>query len=576
MFHPHSPSRRAFLRRCLAGAAVGGLQLGAGEVLAAPGYRPTAGTPDARRRVALNIARAPLTIDGRTVETTLIDGSLPGPLLRFREGDEVEIAVTNHLDEDTSLHWHGILLPTGMDGVPGFSFPGIAPGETFVYRYRLRQYGTYWYHSHSGFQEQTGVYGPLVIDAAGQAPVAWDREHVLLLSDWTFDDPADVLLRLKQQAHYYNWGRPTLAGLFAAEEPGAELQQRTMWAGMRMDASDLADVSAATYRYLLNGHTPAMGWRGAFTPGERVLLRLINGSAMSILDFRIPGLVLTVVAADGQPVVPVATDEIRIGVAETYDVIVEPREAGAYALFAESLDRSGFALGTLATGPAELAAPPARRPRVRRDMRDMSMPGHDHDAHPTQSAGTAGEHAGHHQHHAASPAWTHGPDHHGAGNSMIAYAATNRLAEPGIGLDDAPHRVLRYSELQAPATWPDQRPPGRTIELHLTGNMERYMWSFDGVAFSEVDGPIELAHGERVRLVLVNDTMMEHPIHLHGLWMELENGHGALNPRKHTILVKPNERLGVLVSATEPGLWAFHCHLLYHMEMGMFRAVRVA
>ncbi len=573
MPRPRTLTRRQFTRGLAASGLAAGLPALAAS--ASPG-RSAAALRVNPRRVALEIGRGGVVLDGRSGEGTLIDGGLPGPVLRFTEGDEIEIAVSNRLAEDTSIHWHGILLPSDMDGVPGLSFAGIAPGETFTYRYRLRQSGTYWYHSHSGLQEQSGLYGALIVDPREAAPPAWDREHVVLLSDWTFEDPHAVLATLKKQSHYYNRRQPVLSDLFDADDAGAMLRERTMWAAMRMDMSDIADVTGTTYDYLLNGHTPAMNFTALYAPGERVLLRLVNASAMTLFDFRVAGLPLTVVAADGQPVSPVETDELRIGVAETYDVVVTPPADGAFALFAESMDRSGFACGTLASAAGAVATPPARRAKPMRDMRDMSMPGHARHG----AAGAAmdgGEHA-HHHHHADDPAprWQHGPDHHGPGAAMVNEFPRNRLDEPGVGLDDAPHRVLRYSQLVAPAPWPDRRAPGREIELHLTGHMERYMWSFDGLRFSEVDGPIVFHHGERLRLTLVNDTMMEHPIHLHGMWMELDNGNGARNPRKHTIVVKPNERLSALITADAPGPWAFHCHLLYHMHMGMMRVVQVA
>jgi FtsP/CotA-like multicopper oxidase with cupredoxin domain len=494
----------------------------------------------------LTIGDAAVFIDSRNATATGINGTVPGPLVRLKEGQRVTLNVTNRLGEDSSIHWHGLLLPTNMDGVPGLSFDGIKPGETYHYEFDVRQNGTYWYHSHSGLQEQVGVYGPLVIDPAEPDPFVYDREFVVMLSDWTFENPDKVLANLKMADDYYNLNRR--AGQSAFDD----------WAAMRMSKTDIADVSGATYTFLMNGRDSATNWTGVFEAGERVRLRVINGSAMSFFNVRIPGVTMTVVQADGQNIEPVDVEEFQIGTAETYDVIVAPG-SGAHTLMAESMDRSGFVRGTLTTQAGLQADVPALREPPVLTMMDMGM---DH--------GTMGGHAGH-----KMPKTEH---HHrrGPGVANVTEMAMSRLSHPGIGLLNVEHRCLRYSDLRSLDANDDLREPGRTLELHLTGNMHRYMWSFDGIKFSEVDGPIQFEYGERLRLVLVNDTMMSHPIHLHGMFVELANGNGAHNPRKHTVVLKPAERVAVDITADEPGLWAFHCHLLYHMKAGMMRAVRVS
>ena len=517
----------------------------------------------------LNIDHTTIGIGDRAAKTLTVNGTLPGPLLRFREGETVTLRVQNMLDEDSSIHWHGIILPNGMDGVPMVTFPGIRPHETFVYQYPVSQSGTYWYHSHSGFQEQLGVYGPLVIDPIEPDQFSYDREYVVLLSDWTFENPYHVLANLKKMGGYYNFQRRTITDLFRADDRG--VADRLRWGRMRMDPTDIADVTGYTYTYLMNGTAPASNWTALFNPGERVRLRFINAAAASFFDVRIPGLPMTVVQADGQNVQPVDTDEFRIAVAETYDVIVAPTEDRAYTIFAESMDRSGHARGTLAPRPGMSAAVPERRPRLvltmaamGMDMADMDMPKMDM---PAMQHGPPAAMA-------VAPV-PHGPDGHGPGNSMVPEVTRGRLDDPGVGLEDEPHRVLVYHDLRSVRAWQDTREPERELELHLTGNMERYMWSFDGKKFSQDPEPIPFRLGERLRVTFVNDTMMAHPIHLHGMWMELDNGAGAYRPRKHTVNVKPAERLSVLVTPDTPGRWALHCHILYHMEAGMFRVVEV-
>ena len=517
-------------------------------------------------RIELAIARTPFTVGGRTGHAVTVNGTLPAPLIRLREGQDVQIAVTNHLEEDSSIHWHGILLPFQMDGVPGISFPGIRPHETFTYEFPVRQAGTYWYHSHSGLQEAIGLYGPLVIDPAHHDPVAYDREHVIVLSDWSFMHPHTIMTKLKQQPDYFQHDQETLASLLAGKGPSAA--ERMRWGGMRMSPADISDVTGATYTYLVNGQGPDTNWTGLFTPGERVRLRIINASAMTIFNVRIPGLPLQVVNADGQDVRPVETDEFQIGVAETYDVVVTPGDQ-PYTLFAETIDRSGYARATLAPRQGMTAPVPALRERPTLTMRDMGM-----DA--AAMAGMAGhEGMGHGMKHAmrdgsAAP----GVDlNHGV--EMIAPMPLDRTNDRGLGLEDVGHRVLTYGDLETLTLPADTRTPTREIEIHLTGSMERYMWSFDGKTFAEQTEPIRLARNERVRFKLVNDTMMTHPIHLHGFFFELVNGKGIRQPRKHTVNVLPGGFARFDLTADAPGDWAFHCHLLMHMHAGMFNVVTV-
>ena len=541
--------------------------------------------------VDLHIRREDMNVAGRIARPITINGSMPGPLIRLKEGQRAKLHVSNALDESTSIHWHGIILPENMDGVPGVSFPGIKAGEAYHYEYDVQQSGTYWYHSHSGLQEQLGHLGPLVIDPA-DGDIGADREHVIILSDWTFEDPDEVFRNLKVAEGYYNYQQRTLGDTFddiRRQGLAKTWQERSMWNEMRMSARDLLDVTGSTYTYLMNGRDNSTNWTALYKPGEKIRLRVINGSAMTFFDFRIPGLEMSVVSADGQPIKPVTVDEFRIGVAETYDVIVTPKNDRPYTLFAESMDRSGYVRGTLATELGQEAPVPELRPVPERGMAAMGM-SHEMDGmdiKPTNedqlgmddNQEMAGGHAGHKvatQQRPSAPdlGIEHAPGGHGPGAAMIARNPVSRLNEPGIGLENVDHRVLVYGDLIGAHPWPDDREPERDIELHLTGNMEKYMWSFDGVKYTEVDGPVEFHHGERLRLIMVNDTMMDHPIHLHGMWMELENGQYP-RPRKHTISLKPSEVVSLQISADAPGSWAFHCHLLYHMKAGMFRVVRV-
>ncbi|MCW4150749.1 copper resistance system multicopper oxidase [Halomonas sp. 18H] len=595
----HPLSRRQVLK---AGAA-----LGVGSA-AAMGLTPAWANPWGQSNVysqgveegpdvSLAIRRESLAIDGQDARPFTINGTSPGPLIRLKEGTDAILRVTNLLDEPTSIHWHGLILPPEMDGVPGVSFAGIAPGETYTYRFPVRQNGTYWYHSHSGMQEQLGHVGPLIIDAAEREPFRYDREHVLLLTDWTFEDPMSVFRNLKTMEGYYNFQERTVADFFAdVRDKGFSqtAEMRGMWAQMRMSSRDIADVTGSTYTYLLNGHSPEENWNALFKAGERVRLRVINGSAMSYFDVRIPGLKMTVVAADGQPVQPVPVDEFRIGVAETYDVLVSPEDDRAYTIFAESMDRSGYARATLTPREGMLADIPERRHIADRGMEAMGAHGMDHSGmegmdHSGMSGGDMEDMDHSNMPDGEREDMDHAGMDHGGGmaeekaktleNGFLAAGEAqpgSRYDQPGIGIDPNERRVLVYRDLKAFTPWPDRRAPGREMELHLTGNMERYMWSFDGKKFSEVTGPIHFEKDERLRLILVNDTMMEHPIHLHGMWMELENGQGELIPRKHTLNVKPGERVSALITADAEGSWAFHCHLLYHMDAGMFRVVQVS
>ncbi|MFN3836423.1 MAG: copper resistance system multicopper oxidase [Brevundimonas sp.] len=569
-------NRRGLLRGVAAGGGLMALQsaLPAWAQTGSPGLRadlPTLTGPN----IDLTVGHSPFTVGGRTGHAVTVNGTLPAPLIRLREGQNARLSVTNTLDEDTSIHWHGLLLPFQMDGVPGISFPGIKAGETFVYEFPVRQSGTYWYHSHSNLQEAMGHYGPIVIDPAGADPVAYDREHVLVLSDWSFLHPHQILDKLKKSPGYFNRQRTTLAGLIDGSDR-MSLDARRMWGSMRMDPRDILDVNGTTYTYLVNGHGPQENWTGLFRPGERVRLRVINASAMSIFNLRIPGLAMTVVNADGANVRPVETDEFQISVAETYDVIVRPTEDRAYTVVAEAIDRSGMARATLAPRPGMTAEVPPLRPVLNLTMRDMGMGG-----------GMAGmDHGG--MDHGAMAGMDHGamtmrdPDNAppdmavGVGVDMINMSPINRLGERPLGLEDVPHRVLVYTDLVSLSPNKDQRPLSRTMEIHLTGNMERFMWGFDGRKFSELVEPIRFERNERVRVTLVNDTMMAHPIHLHGHFFELvTGGPDGHQPLKHTVNVAPGGKVTFDLTADAPGDWAFHCHLLMHMHAGMFNVVTV-
>ncbi|WCD81263.1 copper resistance system multicopper oxidase [Pseudomonas sp. TUM22785] len=597
-------TRRTFVKGLAAAGILGGMGMWRTPVWAvnSPG-QPNVLTGN---EFDLFIGETPVNITGAARTAMTINGSLPGPILRWREGDTVTLRVRNRLKEDTSIHWHGIILPANMDGVPGLSFHGIAPDGMYEYKFKVNQNGTYWYHSHSGLQEQVGVYGALVIDAKEPEPFSYDRDYVVLLSDWTDENPTRVLAKLKKQSDYYNQHKRTVGDFIDdVSEMGwsAALADRKMWAEMKMSPTDLADVSGYTYTYLMNGQAPDGNWTGIFKPGEKIRLRFINASAMTYFDVRIPGLKMTVVAADGLHVKPVSVDEFRIAVAETYDVIIEPDSEQAYTVFAQSMDRTGYARGTLAVQEGLSAPVPSPDPRPLIAMGDMgmdhgsmggmdhgSMAGMDHGSmsgmdHGSMQGGMAG----------MDHSQMAGMDHSGMAGmagmagAMQAHPAsetnnplvdmqtmtpTHKLDDPGIGLRDNGRRVLTYSDLRSTFPDPDGREPSRTIELHLTGHMEKFSWSFDGIKFSDAE-PLRLKYGERVRITLVNDTMMTHPIHLHGMWSDLEDANGNFLVRKHTIDMPPGSKRSYRVTADALGRWAYHCHLLLHMETGMFREVRV-
>ena len=591
--------RRGFVNGALGGGALAALAswypawaqpVSAGRV----STLPTVSGNDIR----LRIARQTMRVDGKASRAIGINGTIPGPLVRLREGQQARLTVINDLDEDSSIHWHGLILPFQMDGVPGVSFPGIKPRSTFVYEFPVVQSGTYWYHSHSGLQEQLGHYGPIVIDPAGTDPVGYDREHVVVLSDHSHLSPEAIFRKLKVNPGHFNMQRQTLSGLLGGKDQS--LKERVEWGAMRMDPTDVADVNGSTYQFLVNGYGPRDNWTALFVPGERVRLRIVNASAMSIFNVRIPGLRLTVVQADGLNVVPTEIDEFQIGVAETYDVIVTPVEDRAYTLVAEVNDRSGMARATLAPRTGMAADVPPLRPRPLATMKDMGMG--------AMAGGAAGDASCTAEHaamgHCAPPggdaaaaghdAAGHGAD--GGGGAMnhsmrdfdvapqvkrdpsvqsISPMPVDRMGEPGQGLEDVGHKVLTYRDLIALDRNPDVRAPERSLDIHLTGNMERFMWSFDGVKMSDHHEPIPFIEGERVRVNLINDSMMSHPIHLHGHFFELVTGKGDRAPRKHTVIVQPGGIATFDFTADALGDWAFHCHLLYHMHAGMMRVVSV-
>ncbi|MEN9113327.1 copper resistance system multicopper oxidase [Xanthomonas euvesicatoria pv. euvesicatoria] len=574
-------------RRFVQGLALGGVAAAGGLWRYDARAAAQATTPVLRgSSQSLQIGRLPVNFTGHTRSAITVNQSLPAPTLRWREGDTVGVRVRNALtDQPTSVHWHGLLLPANMDGVPGMSFDGIAPGQEYHYRFTLRQSGTYWYHSHSMFQEQAGLYGAIVIDPLTPPPYRHDREHVVLLSDWTDLDPAALFRRLKQMPSHDNYAQRTVVDFLRdARDDGlrATLADRGMWGRMRMIPTDLSDVNANTYTYLLNGVAPAGNWTGLFKPGEKVLLRFINGSSMTYFDIRIPGLRMTVVAADGQYVHPVSVDELRIAAAETFDVIVEPLGQDAFTLFAQDMGRTGFACGTLAVQHGLQAPIPALDRRAILTMQDMGHGDGMHHALPAMhgAPGMLAAHGTHTMHsHDDAQAHDKAPHHPASetGNPLIdmrSNATAPRLDDPGVGLRDNGRRVLCYADLHSVFEDPDGREPGRDIELHLTGHMEKFAWSFDGIAFASAQ-PLRLQYGERLRIVLVNDTMMQHPIHLHGMWSDLEDAHGNFQVRKHTIDMPPGTRRTYRVRADALGRWAYHCHLLYHMEAGMMREVRV-
>jgi len=624
-----NPARRRFVLGVAGTSLLAGLGVRP-SILSAAIHQARTGQPVlSGTEFDLAIREQNVNLTGTGAVATTINGTLPAPTLRMKEGDTVTLRVTNHLKETSSIHWHGLILPSAMDGVPGISdgFNGIPAGKTFVYRYKLVQSGTYWYHSHSGFQEQTGMYGAMIVDPAEPDPVAYDRDYVVLLSDWSDENPNDIYYKLKKLSHYYNFKERTHQDLMADIKKNgfaATWAERKMWSEMRMSQRDLSDVTGYTYTYLMNGITPVGGWLGLFNKGEKVRLRFVNGSAMTFFDVRIPGLKMTVVAADGQNIEPVTVEEFRIGVAETYDVIVEPSDDRAYTIFAQSIDRSGYARGTL-TPDVSLTAEVPELDKVAdlthgdmaMDMSSMDHSGMDHAAMGHSMTNTAGgeiDHAamGHtppsvdhskmdhsKMDHAsmghAMPAamgiakgprnitnpsdfstgeLIHAETESGAHVDMLAEDAQYRLSDPGVGLRGNGRKVLTYADLYNLRSTRDDREPDREIELHLTGNMSRYMWSINGIKAADAE-PLRWKIGERLRITFVNDTMMNHPMHLHGMWSDLETGDNDYLPRKHTVIVQPGSRISYRVTVDAEGGWAYHCHLLYHM-LGMFRTVIVS
>ncbi len=528
--------------------------------------------------IRIDIGHVPITVGGRSMHAVTANGTMPGPLIRLKEGQKVRLSVANGLAEDTSIHWHGLIVPFQYDGVPGISFPGIKPGEVFDYDFTIRQAGTYWYHSHSNMQEAMGLFGPIVIDPAGAEPAPYDREHVILLSDWSSIHPHVQLQRLKQMGGYFNRQKQTLGGLLAGKDQ--DLSERLAWGKMRMDPTDISDVTGSTYSYLVNGHDTQANWTGLFVPGERVRLRFINASSMTNFNVRLPALPMTIVQADGQDVEPVETDEFQIGIAETYDVIIRPEKAEAIAIIAEAIDRSGLCRATLAPRIGMVAPMVAVRERPLLAMKDMGMDMSGMDAAsgtldlsaPVTAPAKAGSHGAMNM---RDTSLVPASVRLGPGVATISAAPADRLGDRPTGLETVGHRVLTYADLKALVPHPDRRTPERELEVHLTANMERYMWSFDGVKLSENPEPLAFRHNERVRVTLVNDTMMPHPIHLHGHFFELVNGAEDRQPRKHTVNVLPGGKASFDLTADAVGDWAFHCHMLLHMHAGMFRVVTV-
>ncbi|EAQ28035.1 copper-binding protein [Erythrobacter sp. NAP1] len=558
---PFNTSRRAFISSTAALAAATSLPMpawarGGGFAHAKNGFGELSGED-----INLSIGDAHFMTGGRSGHAFAVNGTVPGPLIRLREGQDIRLHVTNNLAEDSSIHWHGLLLPFQFDGVPGVSFPGIKPGETFTYEFPVRQNGTYWWHSHSGLQEQAGHYGPIIIESADPDP-RYDRDYVVLLSEFTPIHPHEIMRKLKVGEHYFNRQMQT------ASEGDMSGEMRRMWSQMRMNPRDISDVTGSTYTYLINGHGPADDLQLEFRPGEKVRLRVINGSAMSFFNVRIPGVPMTVIQADGKDVDEVEVDEFQIGVAETYDVIVAPSD-GSHAIVAEAMDRSGMGVASLTSHKGHIATPPALRETPTLTMTDMGMM--DHSAHAAMGHDMGGM-----DHDMRDTSKLPDDVKVGPGIDMVAPMPTDRMDFPGLGLDDVPHRVLRYTDLKAKRMNP-HREVDREMEIHLTGNMERYMWSFDGKKFTSVtDDPIRFGYDERVRVKLVNQTMMAHPIHLHGHFFEMVNGADHMHqPLKHTMVVQPGGTATFDLTANEPGDWAFHCHLLYHMHAGMMQVVTV-
>jgi len=588
---PTNLPRRNFVK----GAMAGSIALGVGNVGKA--HTKEYNSSDTSNILTgnefdLTVFEIPVNFTGEKRMATTINGSVPGPTLIWQEGETVTIRVTNRLSVSTSIHWHGILLPFQMDGVPGISYRGIAPGDTFTYQFQVQQAGTYWYHSHTGFQEMTGMYGSIVIKPKAGERITTDQDMVVQLSDWTDENPMAVFSHLKQQSDYYNYNQPTARDFFndvSRYGVGQAIGMRKMWNEMRMSPADLADVSGETFTFLMNGQTPNGNWTGIFEPGETIRLRFINGSSNTFFDVRIPGLKLTVISADGQDVEPVSVDEFRFGPGETYDVIVKPTD-DAHSIFAQSMDRTGYTRGTLAVHKGLAAKVPTVDQPVWLSMKDMmgdmsgmsdmkrdsNMP---MDQNSMDHGGMSMDHSKHNmqKNSLAIPSQTvnHARSEYGPSVDARVEMPRTNLDDPGIGLRNNGRRVLTLADLHTLGGPLDSRGPEREVELHLTGNMERYTWSFDGLEFGK-STPVHFRHGERVRVILQNDTMMTHPMHLHGVWSELENDKGEFMARRHTIPVQPAQRISFLVNADALGRWAWHCHLLFHMDAGMFREVVIS
>jgi len=576
-----NPSRRVFVKGVVAGGLVASSALTLNASAKISQRKETEELSGSEFHLTLD--KINVNITGKPAFATAVNSMLSGPTLRWREGDEITINVTNNLSEDSSIHWHGIILPPHMDGVPGISFDGIKPGATFTYKFTVVQSGTFWYHSHSGFQEQTGIYGAIIIEPKEEI-LQYDREYVISLSDWSDEKPDSIYRKLKISADYYNFKQRTVGDFFdEVKELGflEAFSQRKMWNEMAMTDRDLSDVTGYTYTYLMNGQNPATNFKALFENGEKIRLRFINSSAMTFFDVRIPGLKMSVVASDGNYVQAVLVDEFRIGVAETYDVIVEPEENKAYSIFAQSLDRSGYALGTLTYDANVVATIPEMDPLPILSHADMGMNMSSMKEMPKKKEAAMKCGAGmdmsasEHNMDTSKPAIPITPldERRGVQTTMRAMNPQYRLSDPGVGLRDSKRKVLTYADLKSLTPTTHDRYPDREIILRLTGNMQRYMWSINGIAYKDA-APLEFKYGERLRITYINDTMMNHPMHLHGMWSELETGDGNYLPKKHTIISQPGSKISFQVNADARGSWAYHCHLLYHMT-DMFRKVVV-
>lgn len=456
---------------------------------------------------------------GKPVRGLTINGGIPGPTLRFREGDFARIRVHNQLkDEETSTHWHGLLLPNKEDGVPHVTTPPILPGKTHTFEFELRHSGTYWYHSHTHLQEQSGVYGSIVVTPRGGEPVKADREQVLLLSDWTDLDPHEVQRMLMRGSDYFGLMRRNSQSILGAAQKGM-LKDYFKREWSRMPPMDVSDVGY--HAFLINGQrsTQISG-----KPGERVRLRLINASAATYFYLHSSAGPLTIVAADGPPVEPVKVERLFMAIAETYDVLITLPASGQYELRATTQDGSGHVSAFFGEGKLTPASDPPRPNLYKMDeMLNLALEEKEDDP-----------------------------------------RASLNLPRPG-----SPYRLLRAPQ---DTTLPAKL-PRRKVTLHLTGDMNRYIWSFDGKTIAQ-EPYVMIKKGEIIELELINDTMMHHPIHLHGHFFRLLMGQGARSPLKHTVDVPPMTSRTVEFEANEEKDWMFHCHILYHMMSGMARVFR--